>query len=1532
MNDNTSNLQVNTPTLPKGGGAIQGTGKGWGDVGASGMATFEIPLPVSPARSYVPAMSLTYHSSAGNGPFGLGWGVPLPAVSRRTSHGVPAYTVHDMLVGPDAQIWLPERDAKGAIVSRSLSAFNGLSLPITYTVTRHFPRLESRFDRIEHWHSAADPAGFWLIQSADGNQHFYGKTPLARIADPDHTDHVAQWLLQESLNAHGEHIYYHYKAETDHSRYPRDCRAQRYLERVCYGNFIAREQEQLYLWQTEDEPGMGWHFQLLFDYGERALELDQQPTYQATRKWPTRPDPCSDFSFGFELRTLRRCNQILMYHHFPKEAKMGADPMLAKRLLLEYHAPNHVSLLSGIHEQAFDNADNSVSRPPLECFYQSSHLKVDPSRYQAFSALPKLHDGDRYQLVDLYGEGLPGVLYRADKSWYYCEPLRPQHPHTNDEVSYGAALELARVPVADSTRPIHQALADVDGDGRLDWLVAGPGMNGFFSLDEQRNWSAYTPFDVFPSEFFHPQGMLADLMGAGRHDFAMIGPRSVRLYENRRTSGFAPATEVPHTPDDGLPIISSSPNELVAFSDVLATGQQHLVRIRHNEVKCWPNLGRGRFAQGFVLATLPLRYQTFNAAHVLLVDLNGGGAADLLYLSATHLCIFLNKGGNGFEEQAIKVPWPEGVHYDDHCQVSVIDVLGLGCPSLILTAAHQTPIHWRYDFFSQKPWLLTRTDNNMGAHASIKYRSSAQEWLDEKRELHATGQPAISRLPFALLLVSQQTQRDEITGNQLTQHVSYRQAYYDRMDREFRGFGLLMQTDTESHKDAPLMPGSSAPILSKTWFHTGRTLDMPSLGHSTHDPHAKAPGRTLISRYRATAQARPLDHHDDLISDPAPALAREVARALSGMVLRVEVMAAEPAQGVVPYSVKHQRYLVRELAPATAHTPYARLLPLTLESISYQYEGVEDDPVCQHQINLRWDAYGYLVHGVTLHYARRTTADSPPPTVLVDEHQQRWWRDTHDNAQQFYYLSETLAQPIHLEDAQQWCLALPYRQRHNALVLGKAPAPGGLDPARIAYELCIDNRDGPLAAGARRVLSGLSVQRYRQAGGLGETLEPGVATAQALTDYLETAELDDNALNVYKDIPAILNQPAVDLAKKLSDSGYHTMELFFLFDGEVPPEENRLWSIRRHFPRYGKATQFYRLRALRATQAHGETTLNYDPYTLQTVSVKTPDGCVTKAEYDYRLLLPTKIVDPNGNIQEALYDGFGQMLVNTFRGHEHNLTVGFAALESYRPLKEVTPGFAIGHAQSALQSMASLHCYAPFSWMGAVELALVQPEWVAKAYLLPSGHIRASARARLSARARQGSGSQGLSDSDKQLKALIDKASRTPVHGLMLQADRYPDAAAQQIRMTLTCWDGFGRTLQTKQKTEPGLANAVDDQGNLLIDNIPDTVPGTFKKQLRQVHADPRWRVSERVEYNNKGMVIRVYRPYFADKHAYVNDQSIRELGHSDRQFYDPLGRPTKTLTSGGLMRRTTYWAWYTVNEDENDTYEELRAAPPPKH
>ena len=83
-------LPVNAPTLPKGGGAIQSIGKGWGAIGAHGAASYEIALPISPGRGFTPSLSLRYNSSIGNSVFGIGWEVALPSVARRTSKGVPA--------------------------------------------------------------------------------------------------------------------------------------------------------------------------------------------------------------------------------------------------------------------------------------------------------------------------------------------------------------------------------------------------------------------------------------------------------------------------------------------------------------------------------------------------------------------------------------------------------------------------------------------------------------------------------------------------------------------------------------------------------------------------------------------------------------------------------------------------------------------------------------------------------------------------------------------------------------------------------------------------------------------------------------------------------------------------------------------------------------------------------------------------------------------------------------------------------------------------------------------------------------------------------------------------------------------------------------------------------------------------------------------------------------------------------------------------------------------------------------------------
>jgi hypothetical protein len=51
-----------------------------------------VPIATSPGRSgFGPQFSLPYDSASGNGPFGLGWSLGRPSITRRTDKGLPRY-------------------------------------------------------------------------------------------------------------------------------------------------------------------------------------------------------------------------------------------------------------------------------------------------------------------------------------------------------------------------------------------------------------------------------------------------------------------------------------------------------------------------------------------------------------------------------------------------------------------------------------------------------------------------------------------------------------------------------------------------------------------------------------------------------------------------------------------------------------------------------------------------------------------------------------------------------------------------------------------------------------------------------------------------------------------------------------------------------------------------------------------------------------------------------------------------------------------------------------------------------------------------------------------------------------------------------------------------------------------------------------------------------------------------------------------------------------------------------------------------
>ncbi len=85
-------LQPAQITLPKGGGAVRGIGEKFAANPVTGTGSMSAPIATSPGSAgFGPQLALSYDSGAGNGPFCIGWGLSLPAITRSTDKGLPKY-------------------------------------------------------------------------------------------------------------------------------------------------------------------------------------------------------------------------------------------------------------------------------------------------------------------------------------------------------------------------------------------------------------------------------------------------------------------------------------------------------------------------------------------------------------------------------------------------------------------------------------------------------------------------------------------------------------------------------------------------------------------------------------------------------------------------------------------------------------------------------------------------------------------------------------------------------------------------------------------------------------------------------------------------------------------------------------------------------------------------------------------------------------------------------------------------------------------------------------------------------------------------------------------------------------------------------------------------------------------------------------------------------------------------------------------------------------------------------------------------
>ncbi len=1528
-------------SLPKGGGAIKGIGETFQPNLFTGTGNFSIPIATTPGRAgFGPQLTLQYSTGNGNGSFGLGWQLSIPRITRKTEKGIPRYTDNDVFVMSGAEDLVPylaegEAEEGGDHAGDETAVSSSDDRPAVdplelggYQITRYRPRTEGLFARIEKWEKADDV--HWRATTKDNVTSIYGKTKQARIADPAENTHVYEWLLEETFDAKGNHILYEYAKEAPDQKPNSICEkhrnyeSQRYLRRIYYGNTPQNnnDEERLEPYRLVGPQRIGTHhrdrvtplrrhylFEVLFDYGDVSTEPggesdtlithytpptslvdfseEETPPEATDENWPLRPDPFSSYRSGFEIRTLRRCKRVLMFHHFQE---IGGTT-LVRSTDFEYHMDpaTQLSLLEAVRVTGYRKTNGATYRyadvPPVTFKY--TEFRPQQQRYKNINArgdnLPplSLREPD-LALVDVHGDGLPDVLHTTSRGYRYWENLgegQLNFPHPQHVAPADVTLSQTGVVVG-----------DIGADGLADLIVQAPKLPGFYEATPEGGWQPFKAFKDYPSfNLSDPNVRLVDLTGDGRSDVLWTRDMHFLWFECKGEEGYAEPQAVlrKHDLDEFPNVYFNDSSGRVRLADMSGDGLNDIVLLHNGRVDYWPNLGYGRFGRRITMATAPRLAANFDPKRLFLADLDGSGCADLVYVDFDRIRFWFNRSGNGWSEEQVIHNTPFVM---DMMAIQFADLFGTGTATLV----------WSYDYHMQpggnykaldfcggvKPYVLTEMNNNLGATTRVEYAPSTEYYLEDK----AKGQPWVTNLPFPVHVVKKVEVIDHISKTKMVTSYKYHHGYYDGQEREFRGFGRVDQLDTEVFDDfrkPGLHDGETVftnanralhvpPVETRTWFHTGIYYD-PDRTSSEDEPfdYLELTKKYRDEYYKGDPQAFELAEHEFKQTDDAAGCGqtpREAFRALRGSMLRTEIYGLD---GTDPYLVSEARYGVKELQSKNGNH-HAVYFAFRKESVSWHYERNPTDPRIAHDITLDIDNYGNITDSLSIGYARRHI-----PAELSDPHGQ----EAQGQPKIIYTKSNFINK---VNDAAYHYVGVPYESRSYEVTGVQSRLPqdrthlmaqdlidadlvcSGLhsdschpfewkpevdsstvekrliawsrsyfradDRAGCLDDLVFDHGDGCPTNGSAIPLHIGEIQLH-----IGEIQPLGLpyeSYQAVLTDGL--------VKNIYID--------RIQIPNDLEAAGYHR-----------EPDDDSVWWVpsgRQSFEPAG----FYQ--PVKTRDPFGNVSaIDYDDYGLLVQRTSDALNNTISAENDYRVLQPQKITDPNDSHTIVAFDTLG-MVVGTAIQSRTGEGDSFDTFETDLTKSQIRQNYLPDPLGTGAQ------------FLGTATTRIIYDLWA-------------------------------YHDSVEE-----QREAQPPIAATLAREKHVNDsrgAGTARIQHSFLYSDGYGREIQSKAQAEPGLAPARDGSGGLIRDD---------KGNLVQHSTNPRWVGSGANVYNNKGNPVRQFEPFFSDTHQFTEpaDLADEQLGVSPILFYDSMQRVVCILHPNHTYEKVVFDAWRQESWDVNDT------------
>ena len=980
-----------------------------------------------------------------------------------------------------------------------------------------------------------------------------------------------------------------------------------------------------------------------------------------------------------------------------------------------------------------------------------------------------------------------------------------------------------------------------------------------------------------------PNVRMLDLTGDGKPDLVMTEERVITYYESQGKEGYAEHARALKALDEerGPALVFADTNNKVMLADMSGDGLTDIVRIRNGEICYWPSMGYGRFGAKVTMGNVP-RFDLpdrFNATHLHLTDISGTGATDIIYKGDGHFKAYLNLGGNALSDVQVIEPF---FPINDMVNLQTVDLLGTGTSCLVWSSSlpgdRTHPLRYINLMDSRKPHVLVAYKNGMGLRTSLEYRSSTHFYLKDK----LAGTPWVTKLPFPVQVVEQTTVMDAITNVRFATRYSYHHGFYDHQEREFRGFGMVEQMNSEyytawkdENADSSMEQSEETfqpPVLTRTWYHTGAfirkglVLDYFKGEYWSAQYEATFPGElgTLHEPDLPDAylEASVAVQDANTLGKLSAEEQREASRACKGMVLRTEVFdlkATDPEnpaddeqrRQLLPYTVAaHNCRLI--LQQPRAGNRHACFQVLESEAFTVGYEQDITDPRISHTLNLETDRYGNVLQSAAIAYARLVPDLSLPQKVRDEQAKTHitFSRNTFTNdaldADSYRLRMQCETETFELRNipksAPFYTLAdftdvlgggtteIPYLQTHS-----NAPERRKIKHSRSLF--LRNDLSGPLGPAVLES-RGLAFESYALAYTptmLTELFPPGLLPN---ANYLGT-----DAHYVHFDGDTNWWMPSgtsiyLDAGENVNDAAAR----FFSPVGHRDPAGSEVTIT--YYKNY-----FFLIQS--STDALGNT--------------------IAAEAFNFRTLGPVVIRDANDTLSAALPDELGMVKATALLGKDLN-------------------GDGTPETQLA-DSLAGLN-----EWTDDEEAAIQNYFQQTDA-----SAINIAARGLLG---------QASTRYVYDLHAWTTRQKPAVSSGIVRETHHTDLSAGEEstLQIAFEYTEGTGNVAMVKKKAEPGPAKqtTVQADGTYIVTEV-DTSPNI------------RWLGNGRTVLNNKGNLVKQYQPYFSVSPAYEDAPELVETGETFLLYYDSLGRHTRTLFPDKALQEIRFNAWKKEIWDQND-------------